>query len=106
VRLRHESFRSGFEEQGALASCTELFADRAAADFLGLHQSGGVRWFNQERFELLLAWLLWLSPFAVGGMSQPQAALQESYALLVESAAAAGYRLDGLLKRLEKPVAP
>ena len=102
VLLRHEPFLAEFGEQGALPSCTSLFADPAAADFLQLHQSGGVRWFNKERFELFLAWSLRLSPYAVTGMPQTQAALQGSCELLLDSAEAAGYRLDHLLKVLEK----
>jgi glycosidase len=103
VLLLHESFLAQFGEKGALPSCASLFAEPAAADFLLLHESGGVQWFNKERFELLLGWFLKLSPYAVGGMPSPQAALQGSCELLLESAQAAGYRLDHLLKLLERP---
>jgi len=105
VLLRHEPFLAEFAAKGGLQSCTSLFAEPAAADFLQLHESGGVRWFNKERFELLLAWFLRLSPYAVTGMPQPQAALEGSCALLLESAQAAGYRVDRLLKLLERPLA-
>jgi len=103
VLLRQEAFLAEFAEKGALQSCTTLCADPAAADFLQLHESGGVRWFNKERFELLLDWFSRIAPFAVLGMPQPQAVLAGSCALLLDSAEAAGYRLDHLLKILEKP---
>ena len=102
VLLRQEPFLAEFVEKGALASCTSLFADPVAADFLLLHESGGFSWFNKERFELLLAWFLRLSPYAVTGMPKPQAAFEGSCTLLFDSAQAAGYRLDLLLKILEK----
>jgi glycosidase len=103
VLLRHGSFLAELQEQGALLSCSTLFADPVAADFLLLHESGGVQWFNKERFELLLDWFLLLSPYSAAGMPQTQAALEGSRTLLVESAEAAGYRLDHLLKVLELP---
>jgi len=102
VLLRHETFLVQLEAKGALASCSALCADPAAADFLLLHESAGIQWFNKERFELLLTWFSWLSPYAVGGLPQTKAALEGSCALLIESAEAAGYRLDYLLKLLGK----
>lgn len=106
VLIRHEAFLPAFEEEGALPSCAALFAEPAAADFLQLHESGGVQWFNKERFELLITWFSRVAPHAATGMPRPQAALKGTCVLLLESAEAAGYRLDRLLKLLETPQVP
>jgi len=103
VLLEHESFLAEFGAKGAAQSCSLLFAEPVAASFLQLHDSGGVSWFNKERFELLLAWFSRLAPYAPAKLRQPQAASERSCALLLESAEAAGYRLDHLLRLLESP---
>jgi len=100
--LRHELFLAKCREFGVAPSCAELFADPAAAAFIQLHESGGVQWFNKERFELLLNWLLRLAPYAEAVEEQeqkkePKLTDDNICALLQESAAAAGYRLDQLM---------
>ncbi len=120
LMLRHDTFLAQCRKLGAVRCCTALFSDPAAARFLYLHESGGAQWFNKERFELLLSWLLKVEPYAGrGGAAQEKAeAVQEKaegrketvtneltgealVALLKEGAAAAGYRLDQLMNLLQ-----
>ena len=106
--LRHESFLADCRELGAAKSCAELFADPAAAAFVHLHDSDGVQWFNKERFELLLTWLLRLAPYGEDDLrkQKPELELEQieraTHALLQDGAAAAGYRLDQLISILRE----
>ncbi|OGU05630.1 MAG: alpha-amylase [Geobacteraceae bacterium GWC2_58_44] len=97
VLLRHESFLAVCRQEGGAQGCSSLFGDPAAADFLLLHESGGVQWFNKERFDLLLDWFSRLAPFAEGA---PQEEQGSTCTLLLQAAAAAGYRLDHLARLL------
>jgi len=94
--LRHESFLAACREQGAVQSLSSLFEDAEVAAFLDLHESGGIHWFNKERFELLLNWFSRVSRCAAG-VQEPAGT---TLALLLETAAAAGYRLDHFAKLL------
>jgi glycosidase len=100
VLLRHEAFLAECLTLGAVQGCSALFEDRAAAAFLQLHDSGGVQWFNKECFELLLSWFLRLSPYAQGSLTVTAADQKRLCELLLETAAAAGYRLDHFLALL------
>ena len=99
--LKHETFLADCQESGAAQACAALFDDPSAAAFMRLHDSGGAKWFNKERFELLLGWFSRLAPFAPRA---PQEPAEESCALLQETATAAGYRLDRFLTLLESSV--
>ncbi|GFO68429.1 alpha-amylase [Geomonas limicola] len=101
VLLRHASLLNDFEEKGALVSLTGFFADQAAADFLQLHESGGVEWLNKERLELVFTWLSRLAPYGAGGVPQPLAAVQRNCAQVLRSAEQAGYRLEHLLRSFD-----
>ena len=99
--LRHESWLANCQELGAEKGAALLFDDPAAAAFLLLHNSNGVAWFNKERFELLLNWLSRLAPFATRVPLKP---VKRTCALLEETAAAAGYRLDQFRKLLASAI--
>ena len=112
LMLTHENFLERCRDLGAEQGCAQLFDDPAGAGFLQLHESDGINWFNKERFELLLEWFALLSPFAAAPVevavpaeaAAPAEAGDEGKkricALLVDSAAAAGYRLDVFAKLL------
>ena len=104
--LQHQPFLSQCRALGVTRCCTALFSDAAAARFLYLHESGGAQWFNKERYELLLEWLLRVEPFpevAAEAKEKPSQELtgEALVTLLKESAAAAGYRLDQLMTVLQ-----
>jgi len=95
--LSHEAFLAQCQEQGVVESCSLFFEDPAAANFLQLHDSEGVEWFNKERFELLIDWFARVAPFA---KAAPQEPVQLTRTFLLETAAVAGYRLDQFIKLL------
>ncbi|UFS71520.1 alpha-amylase [Geomonas sp. RF6] len=99
--LSQETFFRSVAEKGRAAACANLFGDTAAMHFLQLHDSGGAEWFNKERFELLLRYLLQLAPLAPAIPSLPKAQLTQICDILVDAAKEAGYRLDRFLKILE-----
>lgn len=96
--LKHETFLESCAELGASQSTGLLFGDEAVARFVDLHESGGVHWFNKERFELLCEWFARLAPYVDGGAHQEGGS---TCATLTDTAAAAGYRLDQYLKLLK-----
>jgi glycosidase len=98
VLLRHESLLAECQQAGAAQACGQLFIDPAAAAFLLLNENEGVQWFNKERFELLMAWSARLAPYAEPAPKKP---VEPVAALLEETAAAAGYRVDRFLTLLE-----
>jgi len=104
VLLRQEDLFGASPEKGDSLALGGLFEDPAEASFLHLHESGGVEWFNKERWELLVQWLMRISSFAEGGASESQ--VQRIGRLLLDSAEAAGYRLDHLLKLLRQEAPP
>jgi hypothetical protein len=100
VLLKHEDFLSRFQKLGAPEACDGLFEDPSVEAFLQLHQSEGIDWFNKERFDILLHWLERLAPFAPGApLAEPA---RQTVALIEESAAAAGYRLDHFMNIIEE----
>ena len=101
IFLKHEALLAECREQGVARRCRRLFDDPATADFLQLHESGEVEWFNKERFEMLIKWLARLAPFAQTELAEPVEGPDETAGLLVETAAAAGYRLDTFLALLD-----
>ncbi len=77
-----------------------LFADPRVRQFLQVHWSDGVEWFNRERFELLVQWLYLMAIIPLGTVSVNKTALvREMVRLhaaaqeLVAAAEACGYRV-------------
>jgi glycosidase len=86
------------------APVRQLFADPAVGRFLRLHESGGVTWFNKERFEFFLERLFAAAVFIAWRKSADREAAEAVARLyetrldaLLEGAAAAGYRADAFL---------
>ena len=87
-----------------------LFSPAACRAFLLVHESGGVEWFNKERFEELVAWLAVVT-LASRAEQRPAArtlatwlaSAERDLRHVIESAAHAGYR-TGLFMRLVEPV--
>jgi len=102
ILLKGESLLTKCHQLGAVEGCRAFFADPAAAAFLLLHESDGVDWFNKERFELLLCWLsrLPLTGVIPRPESEVEACQKRVCGQLVDTAAAAGYRLDHFLQLL------
>lgn len=75
-------------------SLEALVAHPAIAGFMLIHRDGGIRWFNKERFEILLQWLSLLVAF---DRARGQDLLAVPYQELSELATAAGYRVRSLL---------
>lgn len=80
---------------------TMLLHDRAVRDFIHAHLSGGVEWFNRERYEDLAAWLFLAS--AAKALSSRETrrrgtdvllCLHAGMKKLVNDAEEAGYRTD------------
>jgi hypothetical protein len=87
---------------GVASQLPELLADADVAKFIGLHKSGGHRWFVKERWELLLAWLELVAVTAAAGDGKPAAAAGAPLARenLERAAVVAGYRFDLLLAEM------
>jgi glycosidase len=100
VLIKHESFLTRCQQLGIAAGCSLLFDDPTSADFLQLHESGEVQWFNKERFEMLVQWLSRIAPFAQDVLPESEEEQKGFASLLIETAAAAGYRLDRFEKLL------
>jgi hypothetical protein len=98
VLIRHESFLDDCRDKEAVEVCRLLFEDPLAGSLMYLHESDGVEWFNKERFELILDWFARLYPYVAAPQEEPEAAV---CALLCETGAASGYRLDRFLALLE-----
>ena len=96
--IKHETFLGSCAELGVARASTLLFDDEEVAGFVHLHESGGVQWFNKERFELLCEWFGQLAPYVDGG---PHKGGRATCVTLVDTAAAAGYQLDQYLKLLK-----
>ncbi len=95
---------------GAAVPAANLFSPAACRAFLLVHESGGVEWFNKERFEELVSWLAVVT--LTGRAEQRPAArtlatwlatAERDLQHAIESAAHAGYR-TGLFLRLVEPV--
>ncbi|MBJ6726538.1 alpha-amylase family glycosyl hydrolase [Geomesophilobacter sediminis] len=98
--LESEEFWAVVREKGTAAGCQLLLDNEKVATFVGLHESGGVTWFVKEQFQLLFSWLAAIAPFAAPP-EEPEAAGKLAGALL-ETAEAAGYRLDQFLSLVEE----
>jgi hypothetical protein len=99
---REEQFLAKCHQDGPVAPGEELLREPVVVDFLQLHESGGVEWFNKERFEMLVTWLNRVAPYAQDGAPEPVAELAKISNLLQDAAAVAGYRVDRFLKYLKE----
>ena len=104
VMVAWQRLLGALEEIGRDEGLPAMFADPAVREFLLVNRSGDAEWFNRERFELLIEWLIFAGVIGAGGISPPVetfsarvAALQETAAGLVREAGEAGYRLDRFL---------
>jgi hypothetical protein len=77
---------------------TKLLTEPACAAFVKLHESGGVHWFNRERFEMLAAWTALVAAWRE---ENPKARARWSLwgAGMALRARKAGYRLDRFLEQ-------
>ena len=105
--LRWQRFFASWERQAASASFTLLFADPGARTFLGCHLYEECEWFNKERFDLLLQWLLLVEALRLAAAGGPErladivAPLRKEVRYLQAIAATANYqpvRFLGLLR--------
>jgi hypothetical protein len=97
--LRWESlFSLPSKERGVLFR--DLLQDRDVAIFIGLHASGGYKWFVKERWLMMLQWLKFTARLcAAGNRIDFDDKEADKYAEFLASAAeSAGYRLDRLKK--------
>jgi glycosidase len=105
--LALRGFLAGWERNAAQASFTLLFADPGAREFLKCHTYEGHEWFNRERFETLLRWLLAVEALALAADREPEqlineiALLREALLHIQEVAAEAGFRLGRFLEILQ-----
>jgi hypothetical protein len=96
---------------GLAAPGEPLFAPAACREFLLVHESGGVEWFNKERFEELMLWRGVVGLLAGAERPTPRTLAtrlgraERSLLHAMDAAAHAGYR-TGLYLRLVEPVTP
>ncbi|HQB39797.1 MAG TPA: alpha-amylase family glycosyl hydrolase [Deltaproteobacteria bacterium] len=92
IRHADESVRTGIS---LIASAFELPEGQS---FLQVHESGGMVWFNKERFEALINWLALIELYDTiasppgRAVSSRLAAVAQQWADMLDSAAHAGYR--------------
>ncbi|MBT1072128.1 alpha-amylase family glycosyl hydrolase [Pelotalea chapellei] len=96
--------------QPANASLAVILSSSACQKFIQVHESEGEEWFNKERFELFLQWLVITHLAMLAGESPKVAMLNEWLNLAVlevqayaDLAAHAGYRLNLFLRMLNTP---
>jgi len=109
--LACEGLTADGQQQGTVAPLEIVFSLPACRAFMQVHKSGGVEWFNQERFEELTSWLaaIALAEFAA---ERPPArtltawmtAAERDLKRQTELAAHAGYRTGLFLRLLESGV--
>ncbi|NVN99578.1 MAG: alpha-amylase [Geobacteraceae bacterium] len=79
----------------------ELFSDKNVAFFIGLHESGGFKWFVKERWELLVDWLDFAGRIS-GQIDESAQSQSARHAIILKSAAkSSGYRLDRFLENMK-----
>jgi glycosidase len=100
ICLTHQSFFID-DKQDMAYRLKHLFADKNVGEFILLHWSGGVEWFNKERFENLLMWLCLTSAASTteknGNDNLLAAEIVRMHATVMKlfyEAENAGYRLD------------
>jgi glycosidase len=100
---------AGWERKTASTRFTLLFADPGAREFLDCHTHAGNEWFNKERFETLLQWLLTVEAISLAATGKKPARLIAAIAPLRKTvhhlkamAKAAGYRVDSYLRLLQQ----
>ncbi len=107
ILLTHQSFLpdKDNDKEGSSERLRCLFADGNVAEFVLLHESGGVEWFNRERFEDLMLWFYLIAVASIREKTVEMKQLPEEMARrhkpvmeLISKAETAGYRLDILLE--------
>ncbi len=110
IMIRRQLFFSGLEEKGFEEGLRQLFADPEASDFLFVHESDGIEWFNKERFEVLLGWLFLAVTAGLGTRANEWpaelAAYHQGMLDLQAIAEKAGYRVRVFLDSLKLTLAP
>ncbi len=105
--IRWQRFLAGWQRNDAQTRFTLLFADPGAREYLGVHTYEEHEWFNRERFETLLCWLLTVEVLDLVVDKEPEQMSNEITPLLKELhylrtvAAEAGFRLDRFLEMLQ-----
>jgi hypothetical protein len=104
VMLVEQRFLAELTEAGREKALRRFVSEPLVARFLLVHRSGAADWFNRERFELLMSWLLLAAMIEAGtvaagekALSAEAAALLQTMTGLVAAAEEAGYRVDRLL---------
>ncbi len=105
ILLAHQSFLADNDKEGGAERLRRLFNDRNVAEFILLHKSGGVEWFNRERFEDLMLWLYLIAVPSLRAkrgemkhLPQEMAKRHTTVMELISKAETAGYRSDILLE--------
>jgi glycosidase len=105
--IRWQSFFAQWEMKDASARFTLLFADPGAREFLECHPYEEQEWFNRERFNILLGWLVRVEEISMAPVAEPGEVTGESallckwHHLLQALAEESGYRLDRFLALLQ-----
>ena len=104
--LRWQNFFGGWEMKDAFNRFTLLFADPGAREFLNCHAYEEHEWFNRERFDILLGWLVKVDTKSLAATFGPEkvdeiALLGKALHNLQAAAAEGGYRLDRFLDMLQ-----
>ena len=83
---------------------TDLFSDPAAREYLGVHESRGVSWFNKERLEKLIQALVPVAILELRGEGEMTARstgeIFDTADKIVAAASESGYRVVNLVKLL------
>jgi glycosidase len=101
ICLTHQSFFIDDTKKDMADRLKRLFADRNVGEFILLHWSGGIEWFNKERFEDLIMWLYLTSAASITEkrmkkktLSEEMVRMHKRVTELFAKAEIAGYRLD------------
>jgi glycosidase len=101
ILLAHQYFFTVRSEETISQRVIALFEDEKAREFLLVHWSNGVEWFNRERFEDLIGWLYLTDMIAYGAENGDEKHLRErmaeSYGIVTDlfaRAETAHYRTD------------
>lgn len=99
--------------QESATTTQSIFSVSACREFLQVHESGDVEWFNKERFEEMAEWLSILGILVTGKLSQTASSLSSLAAKAVKElgrsidlASHAGYRTGLFLHLFSPPEKP
>jgi hypothetical protein len=105
--IRMQRFLARWQLNDAHARFTLLFSDPGVREYLCVHTYEESEWFNRERFETLLEWLLTVEALRLANPKAPEqfsneiAPLRKEFHHLRMVAAEAGFRLDRFLDMLK-----